>query len=100
MELLTVDESGRVLIPQEVRKQLGLSTQDRLSLEVKDGQLILKPLLNRHLTDLEQSPVNSDPEPETCYEDGVLVIKSEIVGDLEMAINELREERINELSAW
>jgi AbrB family looped-hinge helix DNA binding protein len=89
MELLTVDESGRVVLPQEIREQLGLNTQTRLSLEVKDGQLILKPILDRNITD-----TTTEQEPEIYYENGVLVVKAEAVGNVERTIEQLREERI------
>jgi AbrB family looped-hinge helix DNA binding protein len=85
MQLLTIDESGRILLPKQVREQLGLNIQDRLSLEVKDGQLILQPLSQEALTD---------------YEEGVLVVKSEFVDSIEITIDNIRDERINELSSW
>lgn len=85
MQLLTIDESGRILLPKQVREQLGLNIQDRLSLEVKDGQLILQPLSQEALTD---------------YEEGVLVVKSEFVDSIEIIIDNIRDERINELSSW
>lgn len=85
MQLLTIDESGRILLPEQVREQLGLNIQDSLSLEVKDGQLILQPLSQEALTD---------------YEEGVLVVKSEFVDSIEVTINNIRDERINELSSW
>lgn len=85
MQLLTIDESGRILLPKQVREQLGLNIQDKLSLEVKDGQLILQPLSQEPLTD---------------YEEGVLVAKSEFVDSIEITIDNIRDERINELSSW
>ena len=36
-----VDELGRVVIPIELRKQLGLSVKDPLSISVEDGQIIM-----------------------------------------------------------
>lgn len=62
MELLTVDASGRVLIPKKVREQLGISTQAQLSLEIEEGRIILQPI---------------SKEAETFYEEGVLVVKTE-----------------------
>lgn len=85
MQLLTIDESGRILLPEQVREQLGLNIQDKLSLEVKDGQLILQPLSQEALTD---------------YEEGVLVVKSEFIDNIEITINNIRDERMNELSSW
>lgn len=85
MQLLTIDESGRILLPKQVREQLGLNIQDRLSLEVKDGKLILQPLSQEALTD---------------YEEGVLVVKSEFADSREITIDNIRNERINELLSW
>ena len=39
-------------------------------------------------------------EPEVYHEGAVLVVKSEPIGNLETFIDELREERITELTAW
>jgi len=83
MEFLTVDASGRVLIPKKVREQLGINTQAQLSLEIEEGRIILQPI---------------SKEAETYYEEGVLVVKTEPIENLETIIDELREERINEFT--
>lgn len=83
MELLTVDASGRVLIPKKVLEQLGINTQAQLSLEIEEGRIILQPI---------------SKEAETYYEEGVLVVKTEPIENLETIIDELREERINEFT--
>ena len=82
---LTIDELGRILIPKQIREQLGIDIQAQLSLEIKDGRIILQPI---------------SKEPEICYEEGILVVKTEPIEKLETVINELRQERINELSSW
>jgi AbrB family looped-hinge helix DNA binding protein len=84
MELLTVDASGRILIPKKVREQLGINTQAQLSLEIEEGRIILQPI---------------SKEAETYYEEGVLVVKTEPIENLETIIDELREERINEFTS-
>lgn len=84
MELLTVDASGRVLIPKNVREQLGINTQAQLSLEIEEGRIILQPI---------------SKEAETYYEEGVLVVKTEHIENLETIIDEFREERINEFTS-
>ncbi|MES1023398.1 AbrB/MazE/SpoVT family DNA-binding domain-containing protein [Gloeocapsa sp. BRSZ] len=84
MELLTVDASGRVLIPKKVREQLGIDTQAQLSLEIEEGRIILQPI---------------SKEAETYYEEGVLVVKTEPIENLETIIDELREQRINEFTS-
>lgn len=84
MELLTVDASGRILIPKKVREQLGINTQAQLSLEIEEGRIILQPI---------------SKEAETYYEEGVLVVKTEPIENLETIIDELREERINKFTS-
>lgn len=37
-----IDELGRVVIPMDVRKHLGLQTADSLQIKVEDGCIILK----------------------------------------------------------
>ena len=85
MEQLTLDQFGRVEIPEKIRQQLGINHETKLSLKIENGQLILKPL---------------KPEIETYYEDGILVFKAEPIGNPETIIDELRTERINELISW
>ena len=85
MEQLSLDQFGRVEIPEKIRQQLGINSETKLSLKIENGQLILKPL---------------KPELETYYEDGILVFKAEPMGNTETIIDELRTERINELISW
>lgn len=44
MNLVTIDESGLVLIPQQVREQLGINPPAQLSLEIQAGPIILAPI--------------------------------------------------------
>ena len=44
MTFITIAENGRVLIPADMRQQLGLKPKDRLKAEIKDGALVLKPM--------------------------------------------------------
>lgn len=83
MRLLTIDEFGRILIPKQVREQLGINTPTQVSLEIEQGRIILQPI---------------SKEPEIFYEEGVLVVKTEPLENLETIIDELREERINEFT--
>jgi bifunctional DNA-binding transcriptional regulator/antitoxin component of YhaV-PrlF toxin-antitoxin module len=85
MELLTLDEFGRVQLPSKLLKQLGLNRASQLMAEIQEGKLIIQPL---------------PKEPEVYHEGAVLVVKSEPIGNLETFIDELREERITELTAW
>ena len=36
-----IDELGRIVIPKEIRKQLGIKTGDELEIKVVNGQIIL-----------------------------------------------------------
>ena len=85
MEQLSLDQFGRIEIPESIRQQLGINHETKLSLKIENGQLILKPL---------------KPEPETYYEDGILVFKAEPMANTNTIIDELRIERINELISW
>jgi AbrB family looped-hinge helix DNA binding protein len=81
MDVLTLDQSGRLLIPKEIREQLGLTNTTQFTLAVQDGKLILEPL----------------PQESKVYQSGTaLVVESESIGNLETALEDLREERIRE----
>ncbi|MGK7915109.1 MAG: AbrB/MazE/SpoVT family DNA-binding domain-containing protein [Prochloraceae cyanobacterium] len=85
MTIVVIDEFGRISLPLEIRSQLGLQTNEPLSLEINNGQLVLRPI-----------PI----EPELEYQDGVLVVKSSAINNLETIIDQERETRINELLSW
>ncbi len=85
MESLTLDQFGRLEIPETIRQQLGINQETKLSLKIENGELILKPL---------------QPEIETYYEDKILVFKADNISNIEKIIDELRTERINELISW
>jgi len=81
MDVLTLDQFGRLLIPQEIRQQLGLTIATQFTLAVQDGKLILEPL---------------PQESKVYYSGTALVVESEPIGNLETALEDLREERIRE----
>ncbi len=85
MEALTVDQFGRIEIPENIRQQLGINQETKLSLKIENGELILKPL---------------QPEVETYYDGEILVFKAEPIVNTEKIIDDLRTERINELISW
>jgi AbrB family looped-hinge helix DNA binding protein len=81
MDVLSLDKFGRLLIPNEIREQLGLTSTTQFTLAVQDGKLILEPL----------------PQESKVYRSGTaLVVESEPIGNLETALEDLREERIRE----
>ncbi len=82
----TLDRFGRVLIPKKIRERLGLQPEDVLELEVEDGRLVLLP---------QRTP------PPLRRKGRVLVVGSKATGqqrDLIQALEQLREERLQELT--
>lgn len=84
---VTMDSSGRLVIPRNIRDQLHLRSGSRLNLEVKGDGVFLAPLPNEDARIVKRG--------------GRLVIEtSGILGDddVRRAIVADREERINKLS--
>lgn len=44
MATTTLSEKGQLVIPAEIRTRLGLQRGDRFEIEVRDGEVILRPL--------------------------------------------------------
>ncbi len=44
MPALTISDNGRILIPADMREQLGVKPKGRLHAEIKNGTLVLKPM--------------------------------------------------------
>lgn len=42
----TITQRGQVVIPQSIRKFLGLKPQDKLFFEAKEDKIIVKPILS------------------------------------------------------
>ncbi|NES87134.1 MAG: AbrB family transcriptional regulator [Moorea sp. SIO2B7] len=78
MNLITLDPSGRVLMAKKIRQQLGIWPDTKLKLIFKDGKLILGP---------RSKTIN-------------LILDEACPENLEKIINDLRFERINQLSTW
>ena len=81
MDVLTLDQSGRLLIPNEIREQLVLTNTIQFTLVIQDGKLILEPL---------------PQESKVYYSGTALIVESESIGNLEAALEDLREERITD----
>ena len=43
-EARAVDELGRIVLPYELRKSLGINEKDKLEISTSDGNIILKPM--------------------------------------------------------
>ncbi|WP_254172958.1 AbrB/MazE/SpoVT family DNA-binding domain-containing protein [Planktothrix pseudagardhii] len=85
MNLVTLNQSGFIEIPEVIRQQLGLEHESKLSLEIQDGKIILNPIYE---------------EPLLYYEGHVLVSDAELLTDANTVIEELRNERTNQLTSW
>ena len=84
---VTIDSSGRLVIPRNIREQLHLRSGSRLNLEVKGDGVFLAPL--------------PDEDARIVKRAGRLVIESsQILSDeaVRKALVSDREERINKLS--
>jgi AbrB family looped-hinge helix DNA binding protein len=79
----TLDRFGRIVIPKQVRDDLGLSPGSVLKLEERDEEIVLKPVV-------ERSPL--------LLKDGILVFTGEVEGDLETALRRDRDERSRKLT--
>jgi AbrB family looped-hinge helix DNA binding protein len=65
----TIDKLGRIVIPSELRKELGVSDGDEMKLEVKDGKLVVS---KAHKKD---SPEARIKELETNRDEAIEYIK-------------------------
>ena len=63
----TLDRFGRVVIPKQVRDDLGLKPGTVLEIEEVEQEIILKP---------------ADREPHVAIKDGVLVFSGAAAGDI------------------
>jgi AbrB family looped-hinge helix DNA binding protein len=84
---VTIDSSGRLVIPRNIREQLHLRSGSRLNLEVKGDGVFLAPL--------------PDEDARIVKRGGRLVIESAeplSADDVRKAIVSDREDRINHLS--
>jgi len=76
-----IDGFGRIVIPQQIRRALGLVPGTRFRLETREGVLLLTP---------------EPTSPSLVEEEGVLVFSGEGDG-LEEALDREREERLDDL---
>lgn len=81
----TLDRFGRIVIPKQVREDLGLDPGSVLVIEAKGDRIVLG--------------VRRD-EPDLVREDGVLVYTGEAVGDLDQAVDAQRRARSRDAAAW
>ena len=75
--LVTIDEAGRLVVPQGLRRQLGLSPGTQLRVEVEGDRLVLEP---------------QRPDPTMRDEGGLLILEGTLAEDVPDH-RELRAER-------
>lgn len=47
MENVLLEKQGRILLPKEVRRRLGLRAGERLAMQIENQKIILKPQLSK-----------------------------------------------------
>jgi antitoxin component of MazEF toxin-antitoxin module len=85
MALVILNESGNLQIPEDIRQQLGLHNESKLTLEIENGKLILSPIKD---------------EPNLYYEGHVLVADADLLDDVNNVIEEVRNSRDNQFLSW
>lgn len=81
----TIDEAGRIELPQDVRTQLGVNPGDELELEQRAGEWVIR---------------SSRADSGLCWEGNVLVHKgrSTAAATIDEVLDEVRNERFGQLS--
>lgn len=79
----TIDKFGRVVIPKEIRDDLGLKPGELLEVEKFENEVILKPLR-------AESPIH--------VKEGVLVFSGDATGNIKDALRIHREERLRKVT--
>ena len=92
MSIVTVDATGRVQFPEAIRQEFGLMNSAQLSLLVRNGEIILVPVVTSVLLEAGMD------KPRVYCKGHVLVVESSLDEkiDINQCIEDLREERIQE----
>ena len=75
---ISIDKAGRVVLPQEIRRQFHLLAGDRLDLEIRPDGILLR---------------SHSRQANLVEENGLLVHEGEAVGDLARAVELARASR-------
>jgi AbrB family looped-hinge helix DNA binding protein len=79
----TLDEQGRVVIPEEVLRDMGLRPGSRVSVEEQGSAIVIRSI---------------GEDSGLVEEDGVLLFAGETIGSVDDLIDRVREDRIREVS--
>ncbi len=83
-----IDELGRIVIPSELRRSLGIDVKDPIEIFVEDDAIILKKY-SSHMA----CAITGDVSPKNkIYGKSKIVLSSEAI---EMLLQELRESQVN-----
>ena len=80
----TLDRFGRVVIPKRLREDLGLHPGSVLQIKQDDQKIYIEPM---------------HEEPRMAVKKGVLVYQGVATGDIERAIKDHRQERLNKAAS-
>ncbi|PSQ97103.1 MAG: hypothetical protein BRD55_04145 [Bacteroidetes bacterium SW_9_63_38] len=82
---VTLDEHGRIAVPQSLRDRLGIGAGTELAIAVEDGRLVLKPIGEQAV--LEER-------------DGLLISTAEVPADVDIqsVIDDVRTARTSKIS--
>jgi AbrB family looped-hinge helix DNA binding protein len=81
----SLDKFGRVVIPKEVRDELGLEPGTTLAVREEGREIVLTPV---------------QEGPNLVLEEGVLVFAGRATGDIAGAVGALRSQRLRALARW
>ena len=79
----TLDRFGRIIIPKDVRDDMGLEAGSVLQIEKKGEKIVLQPVHG---------------EPKILERKGILVFTGSAVGDVGAALNEHRKRRLKKMA--
>jgi AbrB family looped-hinge helix DNA binding protein len=79
----TIDRFGRIVIPKDVRDDMGLEAGAVLQIEKEGEKIVLQPVQG---------------EPQVMEKKGILVFTGAAVGDVGAALHEHRKRRLKKIS--
>ena len=79
----TIDRFGRIVIPKDVRDDMGLEAGAVLQIEKEGEKIVLQPVQG---------------EPQVMEKKGILVFTGTAVGDVGAALHEHRKRRLKKIS--